>query len=83
MAKHNDDIDALTGKLLRANVALGSMKTQLNTMRAANAMLNEQMEHWQAIAKSSQSESARLAQRNACLIIEIEQLTDRIKRLED
>ena len=79
----NESGDMLTSKLVRAQVEIGSLRTQLNTMRACNAMLTEKAEHWEERAKHEAAISDTLARRNTMLVIEIDGLRERIKRLED
>ncbi len=79
----SETIDTLTGKLIKAQVEIGALRTQLNTMKACNAMLTERAEHWEHRAKHEVSLSDMLVQRNTMLIIEIDGLRERIKRLED
>lgn len=79
----SETIDTLTGKLIKAQVEIGALRTQLNTMRACEAMLTERAEHWEHRAKHEVTISDMLARRNTILIIEIDGLRERIKRLED
>lgn len=81
--KPSETIDSLTGKLIKAQVEIGALRTQLNTMKACNAMLTERAEHWEERAKHEAWLSDMLAKRNTMLVVESDGLRERIRRLED
>lgn len=74
--------ERLMSKLIRADLECSSLRTQINTMRAIHAMLTEQCEHWQEEARRLSAMTDTLARRNTKLVIECDELRERIKRLE-
>lgn len=69
-------------KLIRADLECSSLREKINTLRAANAMLTEQCEHWQEESRRMSVMTDTLARRNTKLVIECDELRERIKRLE-
>ena len=74
--------ERLMSKLIRADLECSSLRTQINTMRAAHAMLTERCEHWQEEARRLSAMTDTRARRNTKLVIECDELRERIKRLE-